>query len=521
MYNTMMHSVYNILLKNKLSTPQKNALIVKNISYSYECIWNNTVSFSNYLLKNNFQIGDRVVFYGHNSMEFIVSLFGTIKSRGVFVPISPNQTIPNLKHIISDCSPQYILIEYNCVNEDLILFFDKLHVKYLIINGVCDKDSFELIIDSNDARDVNTQNCDCSNDLALLIYTSGTTRFPKGVMSLNKQILFVTKAINSVIQNNSEDKILCGLPFSFDYGLYQIFLSFSAGATLIIEDFYYIMSIPQYLIKHEITGFPVVPSIIISLVSSGCFSKINFPYLRYISSTGDVLPKEIILKIKTIQPKVAILPMYGLTECKRVSILPYQYIDNHESSVGLPLPGTEIEIINDFGEKAKPYETGELIVKGEHVMLGYWNNKKESDLKFRKDKSGENILYTGDLFHVDSDGFLYFEGRKEHYIKSRGQKISPIDIESVFSSIEYVDSCIAVGVPDYVLGEAIYIYVKVKNEISVDKSKIIQDCQNILPKEYFPKYIEIIENIFPLNNNGKIDRKHLKKIAIDKVKDDV
>jgi len=510
-----MNNLYQILYKQVKSNPYKTAVIVKGIEYKYTGINDSVIKLYSWFVNNNSLLNERVLFYGNNGIEFIISLFATNKVSGTFVPIAPNVNIERLRFIISDCSPKIIFIEKQLLNNKILKLLEKLNITCIVIGKQITNQNilFWNKIMQTEFPSINISNK--KDDLALIIYTSGTTSFPKGIMSLNSQIIFVSQAINSVIQNKKTDIILCGLPFSFDYGLYQIFLSFLVGATLVIEDFYYLMSIPKLLINYKITGFPIVPSIIISLVKSGSIDKQKLPDLRYITSTGDTLPIEIIQYLNANFPNIFVYPMYGLTECKRVSIMPIEKLKNNESSVGLPLPNTSVKIIDEQGNEVQPNVTGELIVEGQHIMEGYWNNKEKTQNKFRIDTStGKKTLFTGDYFHRDENNFLYFDGRKENFIKSKGQKISPKEIECLLNKYEYIESSIVIGVPDYILGEAIFVFVRVLKNINVNKQQILLDCQKKLPKEYFPKYIKIMTDEFPLTTNGKIDRKKLKNVAV-------
>lgn len=516
-----MTSLYSILKEQAKKHKDKTAVIVGEKEYKYASILLLVNKLSDWLIRNNIKPNDRIIYYGRNNIEFIISLFATNKCRGVFVPLPPSISEQRMDFILNDCSPELLIVENQLINDKILNNLKSRKLKFVVVGG----ENFQQhnIFNWKDIfiEDLQHQKRIClKTDLALIIYTSGTTNFPKGVMSLNKQVLFATQMINSVIKNSSEDLILCGLPFSFDYGLYQIFLCFSVGATLVVQDLFFLASIPKYLIEYKITGFPIVPSILLSLYSSGLLKGLKQSNLKYITSTGDSLPNNVIEYFLTNIQSIALIPMYGLTECKRVSIMPtenlYLNLINRKSSVGIPLPNTKAIILNDNGEEVPPHTEGELVVIGEHVMEGYWNNEIETKKKY-KIINGIKHLYTGDLFYKDNDGYLYFTGRKEGFIKCRGQKISPKEIENLINSIEYISTSITVGVPDEITGEAIFIFYQLKQNCYQTKNVFFSDCSRYLPSEFRPKYVKLIESNLPLTANGKIDRMKLRKIAIEAI----
>lgn len=267
-----------------------------------------------------------------------------------------------------------------------------------------------------------------------LIYTSGSTGKPKAVISTHENICFAVRSIQKIIQLKYDDIIGNFLPLSFDYGLYQAFLCFEAQATLVIgkkEDIG-----PRLMTKLEhwgVTVFPSMPHITSALVR---LERRVSPTLRLrvFTTTGARHHHSLTVKLLNIFPDCRIFLMYGLTECKRVSILPPDLITTKAESVGLPLPETECLVVNNEGKVMPPGEVGELIVKGPHVMQGYWRAPKLTKSKF-KIFEGQRVLYTGDLFFKDEEGFLYFYGRKDEIFKNNGYRISAAEIESATESI--------------------------------------------------------------------------------------
>ncbi|MDP2960229.1 MAG: AMP-binding protein, partial [candidate division Zixibacteria bacterium] len=221
-------------------------------------------------------------------------------------------------------------------------------------------------------------------------------------------------------------------------------------------------------------------------------------------------PVSFIKKIRETFPKARLYSMYGLTECKRVSYLPPEELDRRPTSIGKGMPNEEVYIVNENGERVGPGEVGELVVRGSNVMLGYWELPEET-AKVLKIGSlpWERVLYTGDLFKMDEEGFLYFVGRKDDIIKCRGEKVSPKEIENVLYNLEGVLETAVVGVPDEILGQAIKAFVVLKEGINLSEKDILRYCSKNLEDFMVPKYVELVETL-PKTESGKIRKVGLK-----------
>jgi long-chain acyl-CoA synthetase len=348
-------------------------------------------------------------------------------------------------------------------------------------------------------------------DLASLIYTSGTTGKPKGVMLTHLNILTAANSIIEYLENRSDDIILDCLPLSFDYGLYQIFMSFKFGGTVVLEQsFLYPYQIIEVLIREQVTGFPLVPTIAAILLQMKHLDTYDFSHLRYISSTAETLAPKHIVHLLKIFPSTKIYSMYGLTECKRVSYLHPDELLKRPTSVGKAIPNTEVYLINEAGERiTQPNQIGQLVVRGAHIMKGYWNLPEETNAVLKPGQYlGEQVLYTGDLFKMDSEGYLYFMSRKDDIIKTGGEKVSPKEIENVLYELDDVLEAGVIGVPDDILGHAIKAIVAVKKNSLLTEKMIRHHCASNLDSCMVPKYIEIHQNL-PKTLTGKTQKKRI------------
>jgi acyl-coenzyme A synthetase/AMP-(fatty) acid ligase len=209
--------------------------------------------------------------------------------------------------------------------------------------------------------------------------------------------------------------------------------------------------------------------------------------------------------------------MYGLTECKRVCYLEPELIDLKPTSVGKAIPGTEVFLLSPEGNSVQAGEPGILHIRGPHVMLGYLNQKELSEEMLKEGKlPGEKVLCSNDWFKMDEDGFLYFQGRNDDIIKTRGEKVSPVEIENVIYKINGIKEVAVLGVPDRVMGESILAYVTMHDQAELTEKEIQRECMIHLEPFMIPQEVIFLQNM-PKSTNGKIDKKELKKMKVDEL----
>ena len=489
-----MNEYYDLLHKCINQKSEKLAVVDFQEELTYEKLFERSMYAAKLLNSLGVRKGDRVLILCDNSVNCVVSIFGCMAIGAIFVPLGEDMPIKRIQYIIDDCDCRIMIT----TNPKIAL---ELSIEKCISTKQLTDDN-EIIKQQNIFKPVKLE----EQDTAFVIYTSG-------VIEPYNSVVFAVNAINSIIRNCETDRVLCYLPLSFDYGLYQIFLVLSTGGTLyLVPRRESILSIPALLAKYRITGFPLVPSIASSLLLSKLLKRVELKELRYITSTGDVFHEEDIDELKKIFPEVEIFPMYGLTECKRVSILKPSEYDSHKNSVGKPLPGTIAYVVDHRGKRLPQGETGVLIVKGQHVMGGYWGEKESEKFNFGGEK---NTLNTGDLFKID-DGFLYFIGRDNSILKINGHRVSLSEIERCVKKSNKVNEICALGVEDKIRGQAIILIIYNKDG-TLEKEEIRK-----IFYEYFSYDIaikSIILTTTPLKKtlNGKIDRKSIKSELTDQI----
>ena len=326
-------------------------------------------------------------------------------------------------------------------------------------------------------------------------------------MMTHLNMMSAAASITAYLENTSDDIILNVLPLSFDYGLYQVLMAFKVGATLLLErSFTFPHLVLEGAVREGITGLPIVPTIA-SLLLQMEIGRYDLSSLRYITSTAAALPTEHVRGLRERFPTVRIYSMYGLTECKRVSYLPPDQIDIRPTSVGRGMPNEHVYVVDEEGREVSPGTIGELVVRGSNVMKGYWEDPAETAKRLRPGPyPWENVLYTGDLFRTDSEGYLYFVARTDDMIKSRGEKVSPREIEDVLYGLDGVAEAAVVGVPHPILGHAIAAYIARCAGSRLTERDVLQHCAQRLDDFMIPTIVEFRDHL-PKTTSSKIDKR--------------
>jgi len=495
--------------------PLKAAAIFNENEYSYTELKECAENLAYHLINAGIEKGDRVAIYMNNSWQCIVSIYGITIAGGVFLVINPQTKANKLNYILNDSGAKVVISSGN-LQPELLRAIDGLkEIKELILSeaslpidlGITFNMFEEIIFNKESAilpRII-------PNDLAALIYTSGSTGFPKGVMMTHQSMVFTSWSLIEYLRLTKDERIMLVLPLAFDYGLYQLIMSITIGGTLIIEhSFNFPPTIFRKIEQLKPTVFPGVPSIYAIMIATHKKTGITFDCIQTITNTAAALPEEFVADLKKIFPNALIFKMYGLTECKRVSYLEPELSDVKPNSVGKAIPGTEVFLLSPEGNRVGPGETGILHVRGPHVMAGYWNNEELSK-KMLKPGSipGERILCAHDLFKMDDEGFLYFMGRNDDIIKTRGEKVSPVEIENIIYKIDGIKEVAVIGIPDVILGESIVAFITVYDKVTLFEREILKECMANLEPFMVPQKIVLLPEM-PKSSNGKIDKAELK-----------
>ena len=442
--------------------------------------------------------GDRVATLLPNGIEAAVAIYGVLRSGAAFSPVNPTIKAERLTALLADlgaaaviCDEQRSAVAHEAAGSTPVI--DDLGA--LGAPG------------GSDAADAGPAPGPLEIDLAAVIYTSGSTGDAKGVTLSHRNMAFVADSIIDYLRIGPEDRILCVLPLSFNYGLYHLLMSIRTGATLVLEPgFQFPGRVVGLLAEQRITGLPGVPTVFQTLLSLRGIGERDYPHLRFVTNAGAALPEATVRGVRATFPDADLFLMYGLTEATRVAYLPPALVDEHPTAVGLAIPGTEAWVGDESGQPLPAGEVGELFVRGAHVMQGYWNDPEGSAERLHPGRwPWERTLGTNDLFRLDDEGLLHFVSRRDDVIKSGGEKVAPREVEEVLTALDGVAQAAVVGVADELLGESVRAHVTAAEGVQLDPARLRRECAGHLETHKVPREI-VIEDELPRTPNGKVDR---------------
>jgi long-chain acyl-CoA synthetase len=510
------------------SAPDTEALVAGDRRLSFAELHTAASALAARLQALGVERGDRVAILLPNGAEAAIAIYGTLRTGAAFVPLNPTIKADKLAYVLRDCEATAVITD------------DALAP--LAHAASSQAPTVRHTLRAEEAADARgTRSCPAASvswpggarsrpapttapisvDLAAIVYTSGSTGRPKGVTLTHANMTFAAGSIVAYLELTADDRVLCVVPLSFDYGLYQLLMCVRTGATLVLErGFAFPGRVLELLARERITCLPGVPTIFQVLTSAGRAGPDgggapgdDLPHLRVLTNTAAALAPATIDALRAAFPQARLYSMYGLTECKRVAYLPPEQLDDRPESVGIAIPGTEVWIEDDAGARLPPGEVGELVVRGAHVMQGYWNDPAATAERLRPGRwPWERVLATGDLFRQDEEGFLSFVGRRDDILKSRGEKVAPREVEAALHAAGGVRTAAVVGAPDRLLGQAIVAYVVLHEGADLTPAQLRRHCANSLEDYMVPARIELRESL-PTTPNGKVDRSRLAEEA--------
>ncbi|WP_167514608.1 class I adenylate-forming enzyme family protein [Mesorhizobium intechi] len=457
--------------------------------------------------------GDRVMIFADNTVETVVSFWAVLKANAVVCIVNPLTKSDKLDYLLNDCLPAALITDAHLHS----IFREPARrcpsLVRTIVSGSIDEDElsrlpqavrWDTAVAAGDAPPA--RRC-IDIDLAAIIYTSGSTGEPKGVMLTHRNMMTACASIASYLELAEDEVILNVLPLAFDYGLYQMIMAFRTGARLVLERSFAFPAQVLALIRQEgVTGFPGVPTIFAALSELKSLKDQDFSSIRYVTNTAAALPLKHILMLRELFSSARIYSMYGLTECKRCTYLPPEDLARKPLSVGIAIPNTEMWIVDEHDRRVDPGVVGQLVIRGATVMKGYWGKPEATARKLKPGPlPGEQVLYTGDYCRMDADGYLYFVGRGDEIIKSRGEKVAPKEVENVLMDIPGVREAAVIGVPDELLGQAVKAFVVMESGRTIGEKQLQMECQKRLENFMVPKSIVVVASL-PMTDTGKLKK---------------
>ena len=488
------------------------------------------------LLELGLQRADRVGIYLEKRFETVVASFAAPLAGAVFVPINPLLKADQVAHILRDCNVRVLVTSPERLAMLAQVLRDCPDLRHVVL---CAPIANPPDDGADAAHGSVTQWKDLltsprqpghrviDSDLAAILYTSGSTGQPKGVMLSHRNLVTGAKSVAAYLDNQPDDTLLAALPLSFDAGFSQLTTAFHVGARVVLLNYLLPRDVLKALAHEKVTGLTAVPPLYLQLVSLDWPDAIG-ENLRYFANTGGHLPREALAKLRQRVPKAAPFLMYGLTEAFRSTYLPPQDVDRKPDSIGRAIPNAEVLVLRNDGSPCAPDEPGELVHRGALVAMGYWNDAAKTAERFKPLppvtpgrplglQLPEMAVFSGDTVRRDADGFLYFVGRRDEMIKTSGYRVSPTEVEDILYGTGLVSECIAFGVPHETLGQAIYIIATCQAYIrATAENSLMSQCRSRMPTYMVPAAIEWVEEPLPRNANGKIDRAMLARAWLER-----
>ena len=471
-------------------------------SLTYGAFRARVAAFSARLTGLGLRPGDRVALLLPKSIRECVAIFSVSAAGGVFVPIHPSLRPRQVRHIVADSGARALLTDPGHA-DGLEGALDDLADLRILTEETAEPGEPPLIPGEP-----------APAGLAAILYTSGSTGLPKGVMLSHDNLIAGTRIVRTYLGIGPDERILSVLPFSFDYGLNQLLTSVEQGARIVLLTPRLGDDVVRALEAHRITGLAGVPTLWTLLTRAAPhLSKADLSALRYVTNSGGSLAVPTIARLRQRLPHIAVVLMYGLTEAFRSTYLPPDEIDRRPDSIGRAIPETEIFLVTPDGRLARPGEPGILHHRGPTVSMGYWKRPEDTARVLVPDpfppEGGAPALVcrSGDLAVEDPEGFFRFIGREDAMIKTQGFRVSPTEVEAALMETGAFRAAAVIGLPDPSLGQRIHA-VTVPAEEAPATADVMQALRKALAPHLVPRTIEAVAQL-PTTPNGKVDYKRL------------
>jgi len=461
--------------------------------------------------------GDRVALLYDNSIAALCWFWGVLKVGAATVDVPGLAGRPTIQAILDEAKPKAICIDPQQFAKHVGIE-EPLHLPPLVLSthealaakaAVASLErGVELLDDILAQYEPRTVAPDVTeDDVALIVYTSGTTGMPNGVMLSHRNFISNLTAGNELMQLTSDDSILVVVPLYYVHGRMQLLWHTMLGGTMVFSaGFQFPQKVLQELAQYATTGFSGVPYHFKQLLDRSKIAETPLPALRYVLVTGGALPMEELKRLQLALPTTEIHLAYGQTEAApRITWIGPRELFVKEGSVGRALPNVKLEILGAHEEPLPAGQVGEVAAGGPNIMKGYVSGDHVALGKI----DAQGRLRTGDLAYLDEDGHLFLVGRSSEMIKSAGERIFPQEIEDVLAKHPRVEEVAVIGVKDPTLGERIVAYVKLRDGGSIEPSELKAHCLKSLPFVRVPKTF-VIKDELPKTGSGKVSRGALK-----------
>lgn len=497
-----------VLKKTAQRIPQRTAFIFKDKKMSFLEVNSCSLRLANYLKEQGINKGERVAFFLPNSLDFVITYFGISKLGAIPVPLDIRLKGEELRLILEDAQVQFIIVDYSFFLSNQKELFQTCPFKKILLREIEEREkkeiSFEDVI-SNPVleKEINVEVS--GTDEALYMYTSGTTSGkPKGVVLTYNNLDTFPQVLHEVLKTKEGDVWGIVVPMSHIVGPVCCNEVAIRGSTLVIFDQMRPDKLLEGIEKYKINYFQGVPPIFQSILRLSNIEKYDTRNLWWVSMWGTSVPLTLLKEFHEKFPHTIPIQGYGMTETSPfITLMPLEYAFEKMGSIGKPVPGAEVKIVDEEGNELPTGEVGEIIVRGPMVMKEYHNNPEATRERIRN-----GWVYTGDLGRFDSDGFLYHLGRKDDMIITGGLNVFPAEVENILLQHSSIAEAGAVGIPDRDRGEVIKAVVVLKPGASVTEKELLSFCRKRLAPWKVPRQI-VFASSLPKTSTGKIARRLL------------
>jgi acyl-CoA ligase (AMP-forming) (exosortase A-associated) len=512
--------LHELVWRSAARYPAVPALVAGSRSWSYAELATAVHAAAAGFCQRGLERRGRVAVYLPKTLETVAAMFGAAAAGGAFVPVNAVLKGDQVGHILRDSGACFLVTSASrlqAIGPALAGCPELTHV--ILTDGAPDgqvpagvrlETWTELL--AGDGAPAPHRCID--GDMVAIFYTSGSTGLPKGVVLSHRNMVAGATSVASYLENTGEDRILSLLPLSFDAGFSQLTTGFHAGACVVLLDYLLAGDVVRQVREQRITGITGVPPLW-SQLADAAWPPGSTDTVRYFATTGGVMPRPVLEKLRAAFPRARPFLMYGLTEAFRSTYLPPEEVDLRPDSIGRAIPNAEILVLRPDGNPCEPGEPGELVHRGALVSLGYWKNPAATAERFKPLPDSlatggqpELAVWSGDTVVRDEEGFLYFRGRRDEMIKSSGYRVSPTEIEDCLMQSGLVTEIVAVGVPDERLGQVV-VLVAVATSSPGDAGLLLDYAREKLPAYMVPRSV-VWRPGLPRNPNGKFDRVRLK-----------
>jgi amino acid adenylation domain-containing protein len=527
----MIDVIPKILSETAARHGARSALVMDECAVTYAELEAESNRLAYSLTRNGVGRGDRVALWLPKSIESVVAIYGILKAGAAYVPIDPGAPAPRMAYIARDCSVAGLVTERERASAVEAAFPDGAPMRTI---WYVDPGSNEAPAICNargiawgelSRERIDSPECPASaDDLAYILYTSGSTGEPKGVMLSHRNALSFVNWAADTFAISAEDRLANHAPFHFDLSVFDLYAGARAGAAIFLVS-PRISAFPGAIAKQwsqqKLTVWYTTPSTLVLMLAKGGLANIDLSSLRLLLFAGEVFPAKYLRWLMELAPHVRFANLYGPTETNvctwyEVSAPPE---GNTPVPIGEACSNCQLHILDEDLQPVADGGAGELWVSGGTVMQGYWGRPERTaqTLKFIEPRAGVKVraYNTGDLVRVRADSNLEFLGRRDHQIKTRGYRVELGEIESALNGHPAIDEAVVLAIPDETIGHRLAAVVVLKQNAELTKAQIQQHCANLLPRYMVPGTVELRSEL-PRTSSGKVDRQALKAMLCNR-----